>query len=112
MVKKIRRTPKDYDGTGITTHRVSELLPTVLSNIGETYQDRPDLLLASWPEVIGKNFAGMTQAVSFIDGVLLVKVKNSTFHSLLSQHEKPKILSNLRQKFPKIEIKTIQFRIG
>lgn len=112
MERKRRRTPKDYDGTAVTTHHVSELLTSVLANIGETYQDRPDLLLAAWPEVIGTKLSPMTQAVSFSDGVLLVKVKNSTLHSLLSQHDKPRILSTLRQMFPKITIKNILFRIG
>lgn len=112
MGKNSRRAPKNYDGTALTTFRISELLASVLSEIGEVYQERPDLLLASWPEVIGQQLAPMTQAVSFSDGILLVKVKNSTLHSLLSQHDKPRILSSLRQKFPKIDIKNIQFRIG
>jgi hypothetical protein len=106
------RTPKNYDGTETTTHKVSDLLPAVLSQIGEIYQQRPDLILASWPEIIGPKLASMTQAVSFSDGVLVVKVKNSTLYSLLSQNDKPRILNILRQKFPSVQIKTILFRIG
>lgn len=112
MIKTNRRTPRNYDGTKVTTHRVTDLLPVILSQIGESYQDRPDLILASWPEIIGSNLAPMTKAMSFVDGILIVKVKNSTLHSLLSQHDKPRIISSLRQKFPKIEIKNIVFRIG
>lgn len=109
---KRRRTPKDYDGPGLTTHRMSELLPTVLADISEVYKERPDLILAAWPEVIGQRLANMTQAIAFSDGVLTVKVKNSTLHSLLSQNDKPRILNSLRQKFPRITIKNIMFRIG
>lgn len=112
MRKFIPRTPKYYDGTGVTTHKFSDLLPVVLSQISETYQDRPDLILSSWPEVIGPNLASMTQAVSFSDGVLSVKVKNSTLYSLLSRHDKPRILAALRQRFPKICINNIWFKIG
>jgi hypothetical protein len=65
-----------------------------------------------WPDVIGPKLASMTQAHSFVDGVLLVKVKNSTLHSLLSQNDKPRILNLLRKRFPNVEIKTIYFRIG
>ena len=54
----------------------------------------------------------MTQAVAFADGVLVVKVKNSTLHSLLSQNDKLRILTMLRQKFPRVEIHNICFRIG
>lgn len=112
MTKPYFRTPKNYDGTAITTHHVSELLPAVLSQIGKVYHHRPDLILATWPDIIGPKLASMTQAISFSDGVLVVKVKNSTLHSLLSQNDKPRILNILRQRFPNVQIKTIHFRIG
>ena len=106
------RTPKNYDGTAVTTHVVSDLLPSVLSKISEICKDRPDLILEAWPEVIGPKLAGMTQAVSLRDGVLTVKVKNSTLHSLLSRHDKFRILSNIKQRFPKADIQNIVFRIA
>lgn len=110
--KPYTRTPKQYDGTQVTSHRIHDILPSVLAKIGDVYKDRPDLVLATWPELIGSQLATMTQAVSFVDGVLVVKVKNSTLHSLLSQNEKPRLLRLLRQKFPRVEIKTITFRMG
>ena len=106
------RTPKKYDGTQVTSHRMTDLLPHVLSKIGEVYQQRSDLILAMWPEIIGSKLAAMTQAVSFAEGVLVVKVKNSTLHSLLSQNDKLRLLNKLRDKFPQVEIKNICFRIG
>ena len=106
------RTPKNYDGTKLTTHHITELLPSVLSQIVKVYNQRPDLILAAWPDIIGPKLSAMTQAISFIDGILIVKVKNSTLYSLLSQNDKPKILNSLRQKFPNVLIKTIYFRIG
>lgn len=112
VMRKTRRTPKNYDGTGITSHQVSDVLSKALSQIGEVFQGRPDLVIAAWPEIVGQQLAGMTQAVSFIDGILTVKVKNSTLYSLMSQHDKPRMLQLLRQKFPKTPIKTIMFRIG
>lgn len=112
VTKTCSRTPKNYDGTQVTTHRMNDLLPHVLSKIGSVYHQKSDLILAMWPELIGPQLAGMAQAVSFSDGVLVVKVKNSTLHSLLSQNEKPRILNLLRKKFPQTEIKTISFRIS
>jgi predicted nucleic acid-binding Zn ribbon protein len=108
----LRRTPKDYDGQQVTTRHLRELLPTVLSKIGGVFQERGDLVLAAWPEMIGPQLASMTQAVSFNEGVLLVHVKNSTLYSLLSQNEKPRILKNLRERFPNTTIKNILFRLG
>lgn len=91
---------------------MTDLLPRVLAKIGEVYQQRADLILAMWPDIIGAKLAAMTQAISFTDGILVVKVKNSTLHSLLSQYEKLRLLKLLRQKFPHVEIKNIYFRIG
>jgi Dna[CI] antecedent, DciA len=112
LSKSIRRTPKGYDGSALTTHRFCDLLPNVLSQISEAYHDRPDLVLASWPNIIGQKLAPMTEAISFVDGVLTVKVKNSTLHSLLNQNDKPRILNVLRQSFPNVQIKNIVFRIS
>lgn len=106
------RKPKNYDGTRLTTYRVSDLLAGALAGISENYDKRPDLILAAWPSIIGPRLAPMTQAVAFTDGVLLVKVKNSTLHSLLSQNDKPQILNTLRALFPKVSIQNIVFRIG
>lgn len=108
----IYRKPKNYDGPGVTTRRVSDLLPDALSKIGQSYQGRPDLVLAAWKDVIGQKLSGMTEAISFQDGILNVKVKNSTLYSLLNQNDKPRLLNLLRKRFPKMIIKTIVFRMG
>jgi hypothetical protein len=112
MQKYRRQRPRGYDGTSLTSHHIRDLLPSVLRSIGEVYQERPDLILAAWPEVIGEKLAAMTQAASFELGILTVKVKNSTLYSLLTQNEKPRLLRSLRDKFPKITIKNILFRMG
>jgi len=110
--RKLGRTPRHYDGPNTTSRQVGFLLENALTEIREVYQDRPDLVLAAWPEVIGPQLAAMTQAISFNEGILVVKVKNSTLHSLLSQRDKPKVLNSLRQKFPRMNIRGIAFRIG
>lgn len=92
--------------------KIQHLLPRVLEEIGRVQKMRPDLILAAWPEVIGPKLAPMTEAVSFHEAVLLVKVKNTTLYSLLVQHEKFRLLKSLQEKFPKVEIRNIIFRIG
>lgn len=106
------RTPQQYDGTKVTSHRITDLLPGVLAKIGEVYHQQPDLILAMWSDIIGPKLAAMTQAVSFTEGVLFVRVKNSTLHSLLSQYERVRLLNLLRQKFPNVGIRNICFRMG
>lgn len=112
MRKDDFRTPKNYSGTVPTTRKISDLLVAALSKLNDCCQERPDLILAAWPEIIGSRHASMTQAVSFFEGVLVVKVKNSTLHSLLSRHEKYRILAVIQQKFPKSNIQNIVFRIA
>lgn len=112
MKKTACRTPKNYDGTQPTSHHVSHLLSAALSTIATACQDRPDLILSSWPEIVGSKLAPMTQAISCCNGVLTVNVKNSTLHSLLSRHDKQRLLAALKQRFPKANIQNIVFRIA
>lgn len=113
MTGKLRqRTPRNYDGTKTTSHHLQDVLASVLTHVSKAHQDRPDLVLAAWPHIIGDKLADMTQALSFSDGILIVSVRNSSLYSLLSQRDKPKILSALRQRFPSLVIRNIFFRIG
>ncbi len=106
------RRPRGYAGTERTTRDIRDLLPGVLKKIGEVHKERPDLILAAWPQIIGERLSKMARAVSFEGGVLTVKVANSTLYSLLMQHEKKRLLQVLRETFPGAEIKNIVFRLG
>jgi hypothetical protein len=100
------------EGSDLTNKQLKDLLPKALGSIGTLHRDRPDLIVAAWPQVIGEQLAPMTKAVSFDQGVLYVKVSNSTLYSLLAQHERGRLLKNLRGKFPSVDIKNIRFRLG
>ena len=96
----------------LTNKHLKDLLPSALRSIEGRKKERPDLILAGWAEVIEEKWRKMTQAVSFEKGVLMVKIKNAALYSLLVQHEKPKLLRKLQEKFPEVELKNIVFRIG
>ena len=98
--------------TTLTTKRIQHLLPAVLRSIGKRHEERPDLILAAWPALIGSRLEAMTKAVSFVDGLLTIKVKNSSLLSLLTQHERPRLLKELKHKFPNAIIRNIRFIIG
>ncbi|MDP1834556.1 MAG: DUF721 domain-containing protein [Chlamydiales bacterium] len=108
----MKRTPKNYDGSGLTTHQLREVAPAILRGINATVQERPDLVLKAWSVVVGSAVAKMTEAISFTSGVLLVRVKNSTLHSLLSQREKPRLLTALRRQLPNTAVYDIVFRMS
>jgi hypothetical protein len=107
-----RKNPKNYDGTKTTQHHLQNLLPAVFQGLFDRRQQRPDLILAYWPELIGPKFCQMTEALSFDEGVLTVRVKNASLYSILCQHEKSRLVTRLKEQFPKASIKTIHFRIG
>ncbi len=44
---------------------MKDLLPKVLNEINMIHRDRPDLILAAWPQIIGDKLAAMTKAVAF-----------------------------------------------
>jgi len=112
LLRRHRRTPRGYDGTHTTTHRVGALLPSLLAEIGTSFEARPDLVLEAWPTLIGPQFASMTQAISLSEGVLTVKVANSPLLSILNRFEKKRLLSLLQKRFPNTAVDHIIFRIG
>ena len=95
-----------------TGKHLSDLLPKVMTDIHRTHKERPDLVIAAWAEVVGHKLAPMTAALCFEKGILVVKVNNSTLHSLLAQTERPNLLKRLREKFPTTPIHNIAFRVG
>lgn len=69
-------------------------------------------ILNSWPTLVGNNIAEMTKAVEFKDATLFIKVSNAALYSLLTLHEKDRLIDLLKIKYPSVKIKTIQFRLG
>lgn len=87
-----------------------ELLPQILNRISTNFDQQPYLIIKAWPEIVGERVATMTQALSFIDGVLMVRASNSSIYTLLHLYDKPKIVKKLRERFPQTVIKTVLFR--
>ena len=91
---------------------VGELLPRLLQAVRSKQAQRPDLLIAAWPEVIGAGLAAMTEALSFEEGVLVVKVRNAVLYSQLCSRDKQAIVTMLRRRFPKTEVRDIWFKLS
>lgn len=107
------KTAREWiDRTETTSKPIQGVLTNYLKGIKKSFDDRPDLILNAWPELVGASLAPMTQAISFLNGILTVQVSNSSLLSLLSQQEKPRLLNLLRGRFPGSHIQNIVFRIG
>ena len=103
------RTPRNFDGTRSPGVKIEELLPDVLAGIRWKTEIPREAVFQEWALLLGEKMAGMTQPVSFKDGVLTVTLKSSMLYSLLRVHEKPRLLRKLQEKF---QVKDLVFKIG
>ncbi len=110
--KRTRRTPRNFDGTEITSRSIDRLLGEMLLQIEERAKKNVDDIEGKWRAVIGEKMAPMTKVASLENGTLTIKVKNSTLYSLLCQHEKARLLCELQKRCSKESIRDLKFRIG
>jgi hypothetical protein len=109
---RYKRTPRNFEGTGLSHHLIGDILPEVMKKIESGYDQKNLSIHQGWKEVVGEKLFPMTEVISMVNGILTVKVKNSTLYSLLCQQEKPRLLQSLQKKFSERTIRDIQFRIG
>lgn len=103
------RTSRNFDGIVPPGKKIKDLLPELLGEISKKSDNPWQEIFQAWKALLGEQMASWTEPVSFIEGVLTVKVKNATLYSLLCQHEKPRLLKQLQKKFP---IRKLLFRVG
>ena len=95
-----------------TSRQIKHLLPHILTGICTKLEANPVQISNVWKEIVGGKIARLTQVIELSEGVLKVKVDNSTLYSLLVEHEKQRLLKVLQKRLPKLRIKTLLFRIG
>lgn len=100
---------RKFDPTIPTGKKISDLLPDVLAKIGARQGDQREAIFSFWCLLLGEKMAPLTEFVSLQNGVLTIKVKSATLYALLCQHEKARLLKELKAKF---QINNIVFRIG
>lgn len=110
MKRDSSRTPRNYQGTQPPAKYLSSLLGTYLTDLRVENTAQKEEVFKAWFAIIGDNLAQLAIPISWEKEVLTVKVKGSTFYSLLSTKEKPRLLKKLRELFP--SIRNIIFRIG
>lgn len=89
--------------------KMSDLLPGIVNDLGRRQGDGGEAVFALWRFLIGGAWASLTEPVSYFDQVLTIKVKSATLYTLLSVHEKPRLLKQLQEKFP---VRKLVFRVG
>ena len=103
------RTRRNFDGIAPTGKKIGDLLPEILGAISPRSGDEKEAVFHLWFVLIGEQMAKFTQPVSLKNGVLTIKVKSATLYALLCQHEKPRLLKAIQEKF---QVRELIFRIG
>ena len=112
FAKKPYRFKRKGNSNASTFCHLKNLLPSVLDHIENRRIEGGNVVVITWPKVVGKRLSSMTEALYFEEGVLFVKVKNSSLYSLLVEHEKQRLLNELKARLPKIKICNIRFKMG
>ena len=102
------KNPRGYRGNQSTNHSAKGFVGEWLGSISLTGAAAE--VIAAWPEIVGPKFATMSEAVGLRDGVLRIRVKNSTLYTLFVQYEKERLRSLLRARFT--AVKDIDFKMG
>lgn len=105
----MQRTKRYYRGTLPTGKKISEVLPEMLKGLKVKSTDEKEVLFQFWYSLLGEKLGGLTQPISWNDGVLLVKVKSGALYATLCQHEKKRLLKAISAKF---KVRDLVFRIG
>lgn len=103
------RTRRNYSGTQNPVKKMTEMLPEILEGLAKKNKNPDTEIFLFWQQLMGEKMAPFTEPLSFLDGVLTVKVKSSTLYSLLAVHEKMRLLTKLQEKF---SIRNLVFRVG
>ena len=108
----IERIPKDYDGLKPTGRKIEDMLPSMLAFIQDSQQRSIEILETCWNEIVGKKISESTKVYNYQKVVLYIKVKNATLLSILSSQEKRRLMHNLKEKLPNIELTNLVFQFG
>jgi predicted nucleic acid-binding Zn ribbon protein len=91
---------------------VGETLEKVMRDLGLDDRLTEGQVLAAWKDIVGEWFALHTCPDRLRDGVLIVRVVQSSVHYELERNWKPKIVQNLKKRFGGNRIRDIKFRLG
>jgi len=94
------------------TQAVGDTLEKVMRQLGLAERLTEGQILAAWKDIVGEWFALHTFPDRIRDGVLYVRVVQSSVHYELDRNWKPKIIQKLKTRFGANRVRDIRFRIG
>lgn len=94
------------------SQRVSDALGKVMRSLGLQERLTEAQILAAWKEVVGEWFALHTCPERIRDGVLHVRVVQSSIHYELDRNWRAEIVRKLKARFGPGRVRDIRFRVG
>jgi predicted nucleic acid-binding Zn ribbon protein len=94
------------------TQAVSETLEKVMRRLGLDERLTEGQVLAAWKDIVGDWFALHTCPDRIREGVLYVRVIQSSIHCELEMNWKPRIIQRLKARFGANRIRDLRFRLG
>jgi len=91
---------------------VGETLEAVMRKLGLQERLTESQILGAWKEIVGEWFSLHTCPDRIRDGVLYVRVVQSSIHYELDRNWKPKIVQKLKTRFGAGKVRDVRFRVG
>ena len=95
-----------------TSKPIGETLAKVMAGLGLKDRLKEHEVLQAWRDIVGDFIAGHSNPQRLQDGVLYVRVLQSTVHYELDRVWKPQILDKLKKRFGAKTVREIKFRLG
>ena len=94
------------------TQSVGDTLEKVMRKLGLAERLTEGQILKAWKDIVGEWFALHTCPDRIRDGVLYVRVVQSSVHCELDRNCKKQIIQKLKARFGAGRVRDIRFRIG
>ena len=94
------------------THAVGEMLEKVMRQLGLHERLTESQILSAWKDIVGEWLALHTCPERIRDGVLYVRVIQSSVHYELDRNCKAAIIQKLKTRFGATRVRDIRFRVG
>lgn len=94
------------------TQGVGDALEKVMVKLGLSERLTEGQIQGAWKDIVGEWFALHTWPERMRDGVLYVRVVQSSVHCELDRNWKPEIIRKLKTRFGGKKVRDVKFKVG
>jgi predicted nucleic acid-binding Zn ribbon protein len=103
---------REKSGGADRTQAVGDALEKVMKTLGLSERLTEGQILGAWKEIVGEWFALHTHPERIRNGVLYVRVVQSSIHCELDRNWRVEIIRKLKVRFGGNKVRDIKFRVG